>query len=112
MTNTKLIITFTVIILSSVLMGCINQQEPPSTPTPEKTPVVTQISESTPTPTYTPVPTPKPTGNPVVYKADVDNWRGFVRIVGNSPNQNEYDFYNRTLTLNAGDTMIWVNDAD
>ncbi|VVB91444.1 Uncharacterised protein [uncultured archaeon] len=114
MKNIKLISIVLIIILSAFL-GCVKPPAGTPTPTPTATPTVTETIQPTvvpTTPSPTPTPTPAHVSVPVVYKADVDSYRGFTRIVSNSSKPVQYDVYNRTLTIVAGDTVVWINDAD
>ncbi len=44
------------------------------------------------------------------YKADVDQDYGFYRVVSTDKNQS-VDYVNKTLIVNVGDNVIWINDA-
>lgn len=44
------------------------------------------------------------------YKADVDQDYGFYRVVSIDKNQS-VDYVNKTLIINVGDNVIWINDA-
>lgn len=105
MKNIKLIL-IAIIILASGFLGCVQKQAGTST-------VIKRTVAEEPIIAPT-VPTPTPTAAriPVVYKSDFDNIYGFTRIVSNAMETIPYDLYNRTLTINAGDTVIWINDAD
>ncbi|MCZ7357656.1 MAG: hypothetical protein O8C66_01350 [Candidatus Methanoperedens sp.] len=107
--NIKLISLILIILFSSVL-GCVNA--PVRTPTPTETPTATLTVLPTIMPTI-PIPTPTPTiaRVSVFYYSDVDNYYGFPRIVSNSSRPVKYDVYNRTITINSGDSIIWINDA-
>jgi len=100
------------IILSLVISGCIEKPSPAAptaAPTVIETPVPT-VTIETPAP-VTPVSTPshEQAGRiPVTYKTFVDSDYGFYRILAiNAPAPS---YVNNTLTINAGDTIIWVND--
>ncbi len=49
------------------------------------------------------------TAAPTVYRVYVDEWYGFYRVIENNYTPLKYE--NQTLNLNAGDTVIWINDA-
>lgn len=113
MKNTKLI-TIILIILSSFLLGCVEKQV--GTPTHTVTPTATEtamptIAPTTPSPTPTPVPTPVRV--PMVYKSFVGSTYGFYQVLAlNSTMPSPYDINNKTLTIHAGDEVIWVSDTD
>lgn len=47
-----------------------------------------------------------------VYKSDVDQDYGFYRVTSMDKNQTvSYDKNNKTLIINASDSVIWINDA-
>lgn len=51
------------------------------------------------------------------YKSDVDNYYGFYRIIAvdsdtNTSSSEMLSYVNKTLNINVGDTVIWINDAD
>ena len=107
MKNIKLI-PILLIVLSSALLGCV-QQKPVGTSV--RTPAPTEIADLTVVPTVS-SPGSTPIRVPTVYKVDVEDIYGFTKVVSNSMELIPYDLYNRTLTLNAGDTVVWVNDAE
>lgn len=97
-----------IFILSSLFLGCI-EEKPAATPTPTATPAATYI-----TPTVTPIPTIiTPVRVQAVYKIFVDDILGFYRVVAlNTTQPSPYDTRNRTLTINAGDKVIWVSESE
>ncbi len=112
MTKIKLILT--IAILSAVLAGCIKPTEPAGTPvpTPTATPAPTVVPTYTSIPTPTLAPTPK---IPVTYKVWIDSFYGFrlVRATNGTAYINlpsNFDRFN--LTINTGDSVIWINDND
>jgi len=114
MTNIKLILT--IIILSSVFLGCVVPTEPAGTPAP--TPPATPTVTATVKPTYTPAPLPTPSpairkSFPVTYKVWIDSDYGFVKAravngTTNVPLPSDFDILN--LSINVGDRVIWIND--
>jgi plastocyanin len=107
MTNIKLISIF-ILTLSLFFLGCVGEK-PVATPAPTATPTVTATASPTVVPT-TPMPTPVPTQirEQKLYTSDVDDQYGFRRVTvlnGSAP------YSNHTLTINAGDTVKWVNVA-
>lgn len=109
MKNIKLI-SIILVILSSLFLGCV--QAPPGTPAPAPTatPTVTAAIEPTAVPT-TPAPAPTPVRVPAVYKSEIDDVYGFYKLIPiNSTKPAPYK--NNTLTIYAGDKVIWVSDSD
>ncbi len=107
MKNVKLI-SIILIILSLAFLGCVNP--PAATPTPTATPTATETVKPTVVPT-TPVPTPTPVPRvPLIYKSFVDQDYGFKRVI--EINYRPIVYQNLTLNISAGDTVIWVNDAN
>ena len=53
--------------------------------------------------------TPYAAAQPSVYRVLVDDWYGFYKVSGG--NDTPFKYENQTLNINAGDTVIWVNDA-
>lgn len=50
---------------------------------------------------------------PQTYRSYIDNSYGFYKIRSVTPNINvQYDVTTRTLTINQGDTVVWLNDAE
>jgi plastocyanin len=95
------------IIFSSFFLGCV--KAPLSTPTPTATPTAMETSKPTAVPTtITLTPTPAPS-IPSVYKAFVDEYYGFKRVIEISYKPIVYQ--NLTLNIHVGDTVNWVNDA-
>ncbi len=110
MKKTKLI-TIILIILSSFFLGCV--EKPVGTPTPTITPTATETAMPTVTPTPSPTPTPTPVRVLMVYKSFVDDTYGFYQVLAvNSTMPAPYDINNKTLTIHAGDEVIWVSDTD
>ncbi len=104
--NIKLILII-LITLSSIFPGCV--QAPVSTPTPTPTPAPTGTVAPTAVQTVS-VPTPTPTVRiPSVYKAFVDDYYGFRRVI--ESNNKPFNYENLTLNIKVGDTVEWVNDA-
>ena len=87
-----------------IFLGCVDQKQ---TGTPTPTVIVTPTATPTAVPTVvatTPQPTPTPVRTQAFYIADVDELYGFrkvIKINGSS------SYTNRTLTINAGDTVKW-----
>ena len=105
MTNIKLISIF-ILTISLFFLGCV-EEKPIGTPVPIATPTVTAIASPTVVPT-TPTPASVPTKikEQNLYISDVDDLYGFYKVTasnGSAP----YDINNRTLTINAGDTVRW-----
>ena len=100
------------IILSSVFLGCVQQQPPVATPTPTPTETIKPtVVPTTPVPVISP--TPAPNLFPVEYRVWVDSDYGFtvVRAV-NGTNfitlPSGFDVLN--FTIQAGDKVKWIND--
>jgi len=107
MKNIKLI-SIILIIVSLAFLGCINA--PVDTPTPTATPTATETVKPTVVPT-TPAPTSTPVlREPLIYKTFVDQDYGFKRVI--EINYRPFVYQNLTLNVSAGDTMIWVNEAN
>ena len=102
------LITIMLIILSSVLLGCVGKQVGTPTATPTATETAKPAVVPT-TPSPTPTPTPTPVRIPSVYKSFVDEFYGFKRVI--ETNYTPIVYQNLTLNVYAGDTMIWINDA-
>jgi plastocyanin len=103
MTNIKLISIF-IITISLFFLGCV-EEKPVATPAPTATPMATVRPIVVPT---TAMPTPVATQIPEskIYISDVDTSYGFRKVTvwnGSAP------YTNHTLTINAGDTVKWVN---
>ena len=112
MKNIKLI-TMMLIILSSVLLGCVGKQV--GTPTPVATPTATETAKPAVVPT-TPNPTPTPAPTPVrvhaVYRSEVDDVYGFNRVLAiNTTKPAPYDINNKTLMIYVGDKIRWVSES-
>ena len=105
MTNIKLISIF-ILTISLFFLGCVGEK-PAGTPVPTATPTATAIPTVVPT---TPTPTPVPTQirEQKLYISDVDDRYGFLRV---TVLNGSASYSNRTLTINAGDTVKWVNVA-
>lgn len=99
------------IISSLFFLGCIGE---PVDDSPIPTPTVLNTPEApvVPTAPAPPPPTPTPVRIPTVYKSDVDEYYGFYRVIDTSNKPAPFDRDNRTLTIYAGDTVVWVNDGD
>jgi plastocyanin len=105
MTKIKLISIF-IVIFSLFFLGCV-EEKPTGTPSPTATPIGTVTAMPTIVQT-TPMPTPVPTQmrEQKRYISYVDDSYGFFKVTasnGSAP----YDINNRTLTINAGDTVRW-----
>lgn len=106
-----ILISLILIILSSVFLGCV--KAPVSTPTPTATPTATEtaiptVFQTTPSPTPTPAPTPR---MQAVYKFYVHDIDGFYRVRAlNTTKIPEYKNY--TLSINAGDNVIWESESE
>lgn len=109
--NKIILISLILIILSSVFLGCV--KAPVSTPTPTATPTATEtaipaVVQTTPSPTPTPAPTP---GMQAVYKFYVHDIDGFYRV--RALNTTRIPVYtNLTLSINAGDKVIWESESE
>ncbi|MFA4955580.1 MAG: hypothetical protein WC556_01240 [Candidatus Methanoperedens sp.] len=107
MTNIKLISIF-ILTISLFFLGCV-EEKPVATPVSTATPTATAITSPTVVLT-TPTPTPVPTQirDQKLYISDVDDKYGFQKVtVLNS----SAPYSNRTLMINTGDTVKWVNVA-
>jgi plastocyanin len=114
MTKIKLISIF-ILTIALFFLGCV-EEKPVATPVPTAIPTVVPTT-ATPTPVPTAIPTVVPTTatpTPVptqireakLYTSYVDDLYGFYKVTvtnGSAP----YDINNRTLTINAGDTVKW-----
>ncbi|MCZ7397388.1 MAG: hypothetical protein O8C59_02615 [Candidatus Methanoperedens sp.] len=107
MRNIKLISIF-LIILSLIFIGCV--QKPEKAQIPKATPG--EFEKETPIATNPDVTSTVRT--PSVYKSYVDDVYGFFRVISINDNQSSAPYIkdNKTLTIFAGDKVIWVNDAD
>jgi len=95
-------VVFIVIILSA-FSGCLQGQNG----TPATTPTATvQETAASSTPTIIPTETARTPGLYIVY---VDDY-SFYKVIETSRKNIEYQ--NFTLTINAGDTVEWRNNAD
>ncbi len=106
-------VTIILIILSSFLLGCV--ENPTGTPTPTVSPTATPTATPTvaPTPSPTPTPVPTPVRLPTVYKSFVDDTYGFYKVLAlNTTTPAPYDINNKTLTLYVGDEVRWISDSD
>jgi len=99
-----------ILIISSLFLGCI-EEKPAATPTPTATPAATEIK---PTATAMPSPTPAPTPVRVqaVYKSYVHDIDGFYRVRALNTTQIPEYTKNLTLTINAGDKVIWESESE
>lgn len=93
-------------------LGCL--QPPVVTPTPTPTIVETpQVTTAAPTPAPTLTPTVIPAVEPVMYRVWMDSDFGFYRvraIKGNASYRLPSDFDALNFTINAGDSVRWIND--
>lgn len=107
MTSIKFI-SILIIIFSILVLGCIDQK-PAVTPVPTVSPTLTKTVVPTIVPTVaTPVPTP--IRIPVTYKSFADGDFGFYKVVAtNASVPVMFDSVNRTLSINKGDNIIFVN---
>jgi plastocyanin len=111
MTNKKLI-SILILTLSLFFLGCIGEK-PAATPAPTAAPTTTPTTTVTAIPTVvttTPMPTPVPTQirEQKLYISEVDDKYGFQKVTvfnGSAP------YSNHILTINADDTVKWVNVA-
>jgi len=91
-------------------LGCL--QPPVVTPTP--TPTIIETPQATPTtPAPTPTPTVTPAVEPVMYRIWMDSDFGFYRvraIKGNASYRLPPGFNILNFTINAGDSVRWIND--
>ncbi len=107
--NKYKLITITLLILSTFLLGCV--EKPVGTPTPTVTPTATVTAMPTATPTPTPTSVPTPVRVPAVYKSYVDDTYGFYQIRElNSTIPPSYTNY--TLMIHAGDEVQWISQTD
>ncbi len=100
-----------IILLSILILGCL-EQEPTGTPVPTMSPTPTGTVAPTIIPTTITIPTPVPTlaRLPETYKSLVDADFGFYKIVNmNLTLPVLFDANNRTLSIEKGDTIIFVN---
>jgi len=103
MTSIKLI-SILILTISLFFLGCV-EEKPAGTPVP--TPTMTVMP--TVVPTLTPTPVPTQTREAKLYISDVDDMYGFYKVIvrnGSAP------YSNHTLTINSGDTVKWVNNAE
>ena len=95
-----------IIMISVLSAGCLQE---PDVSTSAKTPVATVNPTVTVTATQS---IPAETDRiPLSYKVYVDDSYGFRRVI-ETTFKKEVDYKNLTLTINAGDTVEWVNDND
>ncbi len=103
MTNIKLISIF-ILMISLFFPGCI-EEEPVVTPVPTAIPTATVAVSPTVVPTTaTPSPVPTQIRETKSYTSYVDDLYGFYKVTvrnGSAP------YSNYTLTINAGDNIIW-----
>lgn len=108
----KIIWIIILILQTSIFLGCVEKQpvtELLVTPTPSLTPF-----QITPAPTPTPESTPSPV-SPIIYRSWIDGDLGFydVRAIkDNVSYELPLDLDTRNFTINAGDTVSWINDDD
>jgi len=101
--NFKIVSIF-VILLSLAFLGCV-EPEPVGTPVPTATPTAAPTAAPTVIPTTVqPTPTPTVTRTPKFYISDVDDVYGFRKV---TVLNGTADYTNRTLTINASDTIRW-----
>ncbi len=107
MTSIKFI-SILIIMFSILVLGCIDQKTT-GTPVPTVSPTPTKTIAPTIIPTIvTPVPTPIRIS--VTYKSFVDADFGFYKVVAtNASVPVMFDPVNRTLSINEGDDIIFVN---
>jgi len=107
MTNIKFISIF-ILTVSLFFLGCV-EEKPVATPVPTATPTTTPTATAIASPTVVPtIPTPTPVPTQIreqkIYISYVGDLYGFYKVIvtnGSAP----YSDY--TLTINAGDTIIW-----
>ena len=98
-------------VLSLIFLGCVGEK-PGVTPVPTltATPTATPTPEPTIVPTNVqPTPTPAIVRTQALYTSDVDELYGFRRVTVRNGSSN---YTNRTLTINASDTVKWVSVTD
>ncbi|CAG0984341.1 MAG: cell surface lipoprotein [Candidatus Methanoperedens nitroreducens] len=105
--NFKIISIF-IMVLSLIFLGCVDEE---TGVTPVPTPIATLTATPTPVPTVVPTtvqPTPIPTTarTQILYTSDVDDLYGFYKVTVRNGSSN---YTNRTLTINAGDTVKWIS---
>ena len=105
--NFKIISIF-IMVLSLIFLGCVDQK---TGVTPVPTPTTTPTATPTPVPTVVPTtvqPTPIPTTvrTQTLYTSDVDDLYGFYKVTVKNGSSN---YTNRTLTINASDTVKWIS---
>ena len=108
--NFKIIPIF-IMVLSLIFLGCVGEK-PGVTPVPTltATPTATPTPEPTIVPTIVqPTPTPAIVRTQALYTSDVDELYGFRRVTVRNGSSN---YTNRTLTINASDTVKWVSVTD
>lgn len=103
------LISIYLIIFTAVVSGCF-EDAPAETPAPD----VNETAEPTVVPvTSTPTPVPTPARPAVEYKSYLDDVKGFYRVLDvTTKAPAPYDTPNKTLSIHAGDTVRWINDAD
>ncbi|CAG0999223.1 MAG: hypothetical protein OIN86_02015 [Candidatus Methanoperedens sp.] len=105
------IIPILIMVLSLIFLGCV-EEKPGVTPvpTPTATPTATPTPELTVVPTTVqPTPTPAIVRTQALYTSDVDELYGFRKVTVRNGSSN---YTNRTLTINAGDTIKWISVTD
>lgn len=106
MTSIKFI-SILIIMFSILVLGCLDQK-PTGTPVPTVSPTLTKTVPTIIPTIVTPVPTP--IRIPVTYKSFVDADFGFYKVVAtNASLPVMFDSVNRTLSINKGDNIIFVN---
>jgi plastocyanin len=106
MSNIKIVSIF-IITLSLFFLGCV-EEKPVATPAPTATPTATTTVMPTVVPT-TPTPVPTQIREAKLYTSEIDDLYGFYKVTvrnGSAP------YSNHTLTINAGDTVKWINNAE
>ncbi len=97
-----------------IFLGCVGKQPvigPSATPTSTPLPTTFQV---TPTPARTPEYTPSPVSQ-ITYRSWIDGDLGFydVRAIkDNVSYELPLNLDTRNFTINAGDTVRWINDDD
>lgn len=104
----KIKLVLLILFISLFISGCVDET---GNGTPASTPDVTETE--TPVITAAPTPEPTPVREPVSFKSEVDNYYGFIKVTKIGTAERElYDYKNRTLTIYAGDKVIWFNYAE
>ncbi len=98
-----------IILFSILFLGCI-EPKPVGTPVPTISPTSSRTTAPTIIPTTIATPVPTPVRLPETYESLVDGDYGFYEVVNmNATLPVAFDESNRTLSIKAGDNIIFVN---